>query len=210
MKTSKFIIPASLLSFIGTIFVYRFLPPEIPIHWGIDGNIDRYGPRYVSFLTALLPIALYGLFLVIPKLDPRRDSYEKHRDAYGVIIFTLIVFLIGLHWVVIFYSLGNHINITMWIKLCIGLLFVIIGNFLPVIKPNYTLGIRTPWTLANERVWEKTHRFGGYAFVITGLLWLLMAFLNGPWVFYFLIGFLLLAVLSLFVYSYRIFPKDRP
>ncbi|MDH4262422.1 MAG: SdpI family protein [Spirochaetia bacterium] len=207
MKQNKFIIMLSIVSAAATAMIYASLPEQIPLHWGINGQIDRYGPRAAIFLTAVLPLAMYGLFLMIPKIDPRKDSYEKHAGAYSAIVMPIILFMIGLHWITIGFSLGYNIDIVFVVKLAAGLLFMILGNYLPVIRHNYTLGIRTPWTLSDEKVWTKTHRAGGYIFVISGLIWAAFSFFNQPWVFYFLIGEILVSVLGVFVYSYMLFRR---
>jgi uncharacterized membrane protein len=199
-----------IFSIIGTFVVYPDLPDQIPIHWGIDGQVDRYGNKMFAFFSALLPLLLYGLFLWIPRIDPRKDNYLKHAAAYGVIVLTLTLFMIGLHWVTIAFSLGYRIDVVFMVKFFLGILFVVIGNYLPVVKPNYTLGIRTPWTLADETVWEKTHRIGGYAFVLSGLVWSGLAFVNHPWVFYLLIGELVIFITGIFAYSFVLYNRRHP
>jgi len=205
MKQVKWIWILGILSVVATLGVYSRLPDQIPVHWGIDGQIDRYGPRVYTFVTALLPLVMYGLFWLIPKIDPRKDSYDKHAGAYGVMAMTLVSFMIGLHWITIGYSLGYDIDVVFLVKFFVGILFVVLGNYLPVVRPNYTLGIRTPWTLADETVWEKTHRIGGYLFVLTGIFWSIFAFVNRPWVFFVLMGWLVVFIGGIFIYSYVLY-----
>lgn len=207
MKIGKIFVAIIGLSIAGTAYLYDQLPEQIPVHWGIDGQIDRYGDRSFAFLTATLPLLLYGLFLIIPKIDPRKDSYDKHEKAYTMIASSTMVLIIGIHWTTMAFSLGFSINIPFVIKLSIGLLFILIGNYLPQVKHNYTLGIRTPWTLASEIVWNKTHRAGGYAFVILGLIWCGLAFVNQPWVFFICLGAIISFVILIFLYSYLLFRK---
>jgi len=194
-----------VFSLVGTFCVYNKLPTRIPIHWGLDGTIDRFGDRMFVFFTGSLPLFMYVLYLIIPKIDPRKDSYEKHANSYKIIILAIVLFLIEFHWVSILFSLGYGVNMPLIIKLSIGILFIVVGNYMPLIKHNYTLGIRTPWTLASEIVWEKTHRVGGYLWVLSGFTWAFFAFLNQPWVFFALMGQLVLCLMGIIVYSYILF-----
>jgi uncharacterized membrane protein len=208
MKPNKLLLALTLISFTATFFIYGKLPDQIPVHWGIDGEIDRYGGRYTAIVTGALGFILYMLMLVVPKVDPRKDSYEKHMGPYKILTLFLVLFMMGLHWVAMAFSLGYNIDIPFIMKLSMGLLFIVIGNYLPVIKPNYTLGIRIPWTLASEYVWEKTHKAGGYGFVVCGIIWFAFAFINQPWVFYMLMGVLFAFLGGVVVYSYLLFKKQ--
>ena len=205
MKKNKLMLFVGVFSLVGTFCVYNKLPTRIPIHWGLDGTIDRFGDRMFVFFTGSLPLFMYVLYLIIPKIDPRKDSYEKHANSYKIIILAIVLFLIEFHWVSILFSLGYGVNMPLIIKLSIGILFIVVGNYMPLIKHNYTLGIRTPWTLASEIVWEKTHRVGGYLWVLSGFTWAFFAFLNQPWVFFALMGQLVLCLMGIIVYSYILF-----
>lgn len=207
MNKSKWLLYLSIVSFVGTLVIYPRLPDMIPTHWGIDGEVDRYNGRYMALLMAALPIGLYYMMTIIPSIDPRRDNYFKHTKAYGMIKQGTILFIILLVWITNLYSLGWETDISKIVIIGVGVLFMIIGNYLTQIKHNYFVGIRTPWTLANETVWKKTHRVGGMLFVIFGILMVASSFLShiisaavvGISVFVIVIG--------LFGYSYLIFRK---
>ncbi len=207
MNKSKWLLYLSIVSFVGTLVIYPRLPDMIPTHWGIDGEVDRYNGRYMALLMAALPIGLYYMMTIIPSIDPRRDNYFKHTKAYGMIKQGTIIFIILLVWITNLYSLGWETDISKIVIIGVGVLFMIIGNYLTQIKHNYFVGIRTPWTLANETVWKKTHRVGGMLFVIFGILMVASSFLShiisaavvGISVFVIVIG--------LFGYSYLIFRK---
>jgi len=207
MNKSKWLLYLSIVSFVGTLLIYPRFPEMIPTHWGIDGEVDRYNGRYMALLMAALPIGLYYMMTIIPSIDPRRDNYFKHTKAYGMIKQGTILFIILLVWITNLYSLGWETDISKIVIIGVGVLFMIIGNYLTQIKHNYFVGIRTPWTLANETVWKKTHRVGGMLFVIFGILMVASSFLShiisaavvGISVFVIVIG--------LFGYSYLIFRK---
>ncbi len=169
------------VSVIGTILLYSQLPDKIPMHWDLSGQIDSWRPRYFIFFTALLPALFVVLLKVIPSIDPKSENYSKHGKAYGIVSVVVIVFLLGMHWITLIYSLGFPLEIDIFVRGLIGILFIIIGNYLPQAKQNYTFGIRTPWTLDNEVVWTRTHRFGGFTFVISGLITIISVVVSLLW-----------------------------
>lgn len=196
-------------SLIGTLIVYPKLPDQIPIHWNWQGEIDNYGPRISTFITGLLPLFMAGLLYIMPLIDPRRDSYQKHAKAYSVLLNFMIIFFIGIHWATIAATVGYAINIGLIVKAGIGLLFLVIGNYMGQIRHNYSFGIRTPWTLANEVVWQKTHRLGKWYFIIAGLIFILTAASENLIVNAISMAFVVLGVCYLFVYSYLEFRKQE-
>lgn len=207
MKKDWILIVIVLISFITTIFVYNDLPEEIPQQWGIDGEVNSYWGKEAVFFTALLPLILYLLMKFLPKIDPKKESYEKHKKAYNITIFTVIIFLIVIHWISIYVSLGHDINIQLLVNLGVGILFIIIGNYMGQIRHNYFFGIRNPWTLASEEVWKKTHRASRYVFVVLGILFIVSGFITGEIAIWLTIGGALVLVFFTTVYSYLVFRK---
>lgn len=210
MKTlQKIVIGLAILSLIGTFLVYPMLPSKIPSHWNINWEIDAYAGKSFLFFTASLPIVFYLLLMVIPKIDPRKDSYQKHQKAYWVFSTFMMMFFIVLHWLTILVALKIQVNIKLFFSLTFGLLFIVIGNYMGQIRPNYTFGIRTPWTLADETVWKKTHRKGGIIFIATGLIFVLGGVLTSSYTMVAAMAFLLMAIIYLMVYSYREYKKIK-
>lgn len=207
MKKDWILIVIVLISFITTIFVYNDLPEEIPQQWGIDGEVNSYWGKEAVFFTALLPLILYLLMKFLPKIDPKKESYEKHKKAYNMTIFTVIIFLIVIHWISIYVSLGHDMNIQLLVNLWVGILFIIIGNYMGQIRHNYFFGIRNPWTLASEEVWKKTHRASRYVFVVLGILFIISGFITGEIAIWLTIGGALVLVFFTTVYSYLVFRK---
>jgi len=209
MKTNKFILELIIISIIGTIFVYGYLPDTIPLHWNIQGEIDRVGGKSNVFITGLLPLVLYMLMMLFPKIDPKKKSYEKHKKAYSITVGLILVFLIVIHWVTILVSLGLKLDVSTVVSIGIGVMFIVIGNFMSQIRQNYFFGIRTPWTLANENVWKKTHRVGGYGFIAIGAAFILSAFLKSSMLkFIIIVGGTIGFTIYIFVYSYFVFKKE--
>ena len=115
-------------------------------------------------------IAIAALLAVIPRFEPRRANLERSGKAYGAIWITVVTLLGGVHVLTVAAALGADLEISRLVLIGTGLLFVVIGNYLPKVRPNYLMGIRTPWTLASDLSWTRTHRLGGRLFVIEGLV----------------------------------------
>ena len=203
----KSIILLSILSILLTFYLYPSLPAEIPIHFDYAGTPDNFGPRSFALLTASLPLISIVVFKVLPKLDPKRASYQLHAKAYGIFISFISFLFIGFHWVTLFIVLGVDLPVHKIIPLGIGMLFIILGNYMPQIRPNYTYGIRLPWTLADENNWRATHRIGGYCYIVSGIFFIIISFAPPS----FVSLCILLALICIFlpmVYSYIYFKRE--
>lgn len=207
MKINKWIVVIILLSVIGIAMVYPSLPEEIPGHWNTAGEVDRYDHKSSIWITGLLPLGIYMLMVFLPKLDPKRTAYLKHEKAYTIAQWTIVLLLIYVQWIVIAAGLGYGIDIGIAIRLALGIVFILLGNYMGQIRHNYFFGIRTPWTLASEQVWKKTHRVGGYGFVAVGVISILTAFVKGTAAFVITIGSLGIMVSTTCVYSYLAYRK---
>lgn len=161
------------LSIIVTGVVYPMLPNTIPTHWGINGEVNGWSHKSFAFFTACLPLIMYIFLIFLPKIDPKKESYEKHKKAYDVMIYVITLFLVALHWVTIVYALGVKVQVDMIVTIGVAILFMVLGNYMTQIRQNYFFGLKTPWTLANEEVWKKSNRVGGYGFIISGVLTLI-------------------------------------
>jgi uncharacterized membrane protein len=158
-----------LLPFFYLTYIWDQLPKKVPMHWNINGEIDRYGDKAELIIILLLPLFVYIIFLIIPKIDPK-NKLNKMGNKLQTIkgLLTIFMSLLALY---IIYSVKNQsLTNPNYIILSIGVLFIILGNFFKTIKPNYFLGIRTPWTLENETVWKETHRMAGKMWFIGGLI----------------------------------------
>lgn len=207
MKKNRLALILSIISFIGTIIAYFYLPDVIPIHWDINGEVNNTGPKYMAIILGFLPFAIYLMMNTLPKIDPKKENYKKHSRAYNIFSFYVVLFLIIINWMTILLALGIKMNIGLFIPILVGILFIIIGNYMPQFRHNYLIGIRTPWTLADENIWKKTHFYGGYVFMIIGVLIILMGIISKPFMLYFGLIISGILIVSLFVYSYMIYKK---
>jgi uncharacterized membrane protein len=193
---------------VASIIIYPHLPVQVPGHWNIKGEVDKYYPRaFGAFFAPLMAIGIYLLMLIIPSLDPRRENYIRFTGAYTFLRWGLVLFLSVLHVTTILVALGYSVNVALVVKAMVAILLTVIGNFMGQFRHNYFVGIRTPWTLANEEVWQRTHRVGGRIWVIGGLICLIMAPFHTTWS---AIAFFTIIMIMTFipiVYSYLVFRK---
>lgn len=196
-----------LLSFIAQLFVQPHLPALVPTNWGISGQPDTWGPKSTNLWLSLLPLAATIFFYILPLFDPRRANYKKHSKAYSSFIIALVAFFICLIWAVNAASFGMRLPVSFIITVLTGILFVVLGNFMPQIRPNFFFGIRTPWALDNETVWRKTHRLGGVLFFAAGVLIAISAFLPGVPSLVVVLATTLSAGIIPIVYSFIIYTK---
>jgi len=206
-KIHKGIIILILMSIIATAFIYSSLPEKIPSHWNIRGEIDSYNNKSFVWFTSLLPLGIYLLMIYIPEIDPRRESYKKHKKAYKILMNILVLFFIVIHWITIFSALGHQIRVARIIPIGVGILFIVIGNYMGQIRPNYTFGIKIPWTLADETVWRKTHRVGSFAFILSGLIFIIAGIINKSYSFVLAMSSIFITLIYTFVYSYLEYKK---
>jgi len=146
------------------------LPERVASHWGADGQVNGWSSRnFLLILVPLLGLVMAAILALAPSLDPKRRNFPLHAGAYWVITNAILIFLAAVHVLVLGYNLGWNVNFSAVIGIGLGSLFILLGNLLTRVRPNWILGIRTPWTLSSDRSWRETHRIGGYAFVVVGL-----------------------------------------
>lgn len=161
---------------IAALLIYPHLPERVPSHWNIRGEVDAYSSRFFgAFFAPLMSIGLYLLLLVVPLLDPKRESYARFATAYRILRWGLVLFMSAIYAATILYTIGHRIDVGAVVKALTGALFAVIGIAMKEFKHNYFVGIRTPWTLASEEVWEQTHRLGAKVWIAGGLFCLATA-----------------------------------
>lgn len=182
----------------------------IPTHWGIDGQPDQYAGKTVGLL--LMPLIAAGaalLFQLIMRIEPRQKNIRLSTRAYTIIYLAALGLLAVVHGLLVAAALGAHPDITLLLPLGLGVLFIIIGNYLGKLRSNFFAGIRTPWTLSSELSWDRTHRFGGKLFILLGAILLLSLFWHDSClVMLLLIGEVVVLTIMLAVYSYTVWRLD--
>lgn len=215
--------PASALQIVGSIVVvlvmllmslyaWQRLPADvqIPVHWNAVGEVDRYGGRFEGlFLLPLITLGIAVLFYALPWLDPRGANIRRSGKAYRILWLVMLLFFLIMHTVTLLAVLGSPINMSRVLLPALGMLFMVLGNYMGKIRRNYLMGIRTPWTLDNDVVWDRTHRLGGKLFMLSGALTLLAGLFMPPfWGFVVLSVSMGAAVLIVLIYSYRVWRQE--
>jgi len=198
-----------LMPLIYLAYIWTSLPDKIPVHWGLDGEVNRYGGSAELILITLLPLIIYLSFWVIPKIDPKKKLHKMGNKFQNLRIwFTLIMSMFALFF--LYSSLHQSFNIQNYLVVLLGFLFIIIGNYLKTIQPNYFLGFRTPWTLENETVWKETHRLAGKMWFVGGILVVLTGLiLSTQNIHYVVITILSIISIIPLVYSYFKFDQIK-
>jgi len=191
------------------VFIYPKLPDTVPIHWWFDGQADRMWSKLmhvVMFPAIALFMAL--LFSYLPKLDPKKENYEKFGSVWEIFQFSILGFFLYIYIVSSYIMFNPEYNISKFVLFGIWLLFVILWNYMWKIRQNYFVGIKLPWTLADEEVWNKTHRFGGKMFMLGWALFILNTFFLRQIVWVFTVVVCLI-IFSPIIYAYLIFKKKK-
>lgn len=169
-KMNWILLALCLISLAGHLLILDKLPETIPIHWNAAGEIDGYGHRSMDLIMGALPLGLWILMTVLPKLDPRKENYEKHQKVYGLITLLLTLVMIVLSWITALAGLGYNVDVGTLTPMVLGVVFVVMGNYMPKIRSNYFVGVRTPWAIENTWVWRKTQWMGGITFILMGVV----------------------------------------
>jgi len=186
------------------------MPPQVVVsHWGLYGEPNGYSSKSVAlFIMPVIATAMYIVFLILPKVDPLKKNIDSFRGQFNFFINFIIVFLFYLHLLTIVWNLGYEFNFVLMLTPALSLLCLALGVLLEKAKRNWFIGIRTPWTLSSDKVWDKTHKLGSKLFKIAAIFPLLgLVFQQGA--FYLTIFSLVGVSIFLVIYSFLEFRKDR-
>ena len=193
------------IQIIVAVYGFIVLPDTVPIHWGANGQVNGYGPKWVdTFLLPLISTGVYVLVRVLLAAGPRlggRQTTAANLQIAKIIIMGVLLFMLIIQLGILAAALGIGFDMTMVISLALSVLFIFIGNYLGRVRRNFWMGIRTPWTLTNTTVWERTHRLGGWLFVAVGLIGILCSFIPAVRLWGVVVPIIAVTVF-LYVYSY--------
>jgi uncharacterized membrane protein len=172
MKTRYFgaCIALFAIALAATILAWPHLPERVPLHWNVHGEVDGWGPR--GMLMLLGPgamLAELAIFAVLPVLSPKRFEVEAFLRTYLRIMLAAILLAGYITAVLLFAGLTGHVDVSSALLGGVSVVLVFVGNLMGKVRRNFFIGIRTPWTLASERVWHDTHRLAGKTLVAAGL-----------------------------------------
>jgi len=185
-------------------FLYPSLPEQIPTHWNFEGEVDDYTAK--PWGVIIMPLAAVSVFVImklIPLISPKGFRTDQFTGVLNIFMVALVGFMSGVGLLVLLEASGRDVHINEMIYAGIGLLLIVMGNYLGKLRKNFFLGVRTPWTLASDEVWSRTHRLSGWLFVLIGFFLFIQAFIRFPaqWV----IGAIVVVALVPIIYSYVLY-----
>ena len=196
---AAFVITA--VAWIASAIVYPRLPEQVPIHWNIRGEVDGYGSRMIgAFLAPALLIAFLGVFAALPQLSPKKFAVETFQRTYLFVMLLTTLLFAYIHMLILYATVIGNVQLGRAVIGGIMMFFVLMGNVMGKVRRNFYMGVRTPWTLASERVWNDTHRLTAWLFVAAGIIGIVMLLTPIPE--YFVFGVILLAAIIPIVYSF--------
>lgn len=195
----------TLIPIVIGLILWDKLPEQVPVHWDINGAVDDYTSKTQAvFLMPLVLVAFHWICVVGTSLDPKKQNIND--KMFTLVLWIIPVISLLCNSFVYATALGHKVSVEIIMPLFMGVLFIIIGNYLPKCKQSYTVGIKLPWTLDDEENWNKTHRMAGFLWVVGGIVIMATAFLGTFWLFFVV---LIPMVIVPFVYSYLLYKKKN-
>lgn len=208
-KIEKFTLFLIAMSFGVAIYLYPQMPETMASHWNAAGEVDGYMSKFAAlFMMPAMALVLFGLFLIVPKIDPLKNNIAKFRRYFDIFILLFEIFLLYIYLLTIAWSLGWRFDMTAAMMPALAVLFYYMGIMIEKAERNFFIGIRTPWTLSSDRVWDKTHALGGKLFKVAALLTALGVFFPDHAIYLMLFPILGISA-YLMVYSYLEFRREK-
>lgn len=200
-------IAAAILA--GILFWNR-LPDPMASHWNINDQADGYMPKFWGvFLLPLITLGMFVLLRFVPSMDPLKANIAQFRETFNLFIVLIVGFMLYLYGLTLAWNLGyNGFRMSGAMLPAIGLLFIFIGFLMRRAKRNFFIGIRTPWTLSSDAVWDETHRIGAVLFMISGALAFLGSLFGGIAAFWMMFAPIIGSTLFLLLYSYILYQRE--
>ncbi|MCK6581641.1 MAG: DUF1648 domain-containing protein [Anaerolineales bacterium] len=208
--TSIIVLSLIAVAVVAGAVLWNQLPEQMASHWNANDEVDGYMPKFWGvFLMPMVTLGMFGLFLLLPNIDPLKANIATFRGAFNLFILLITVFTLYIHALTIVWSLGfQNFRMSSAMLPFLGVLFIFIGYMLRQAKRNFFIGIRTPWTLSSDTVWDKTHQLGSILFIASGALAVLGSFFGGMVAFWLLFISLIGSTLFLVVYSYLLYRNE--
>lgn len=194
-----------LITLAASAALYPSLPDRIPTHWNARGEVDAYGSKtWATFLMPAVMVLMLGLFAAMPWLSPKRYEVDSFRPTYLFVMVVVIALFGYIHALTLYAALHGGTEVGRALVAGVFLFFAVLGNVLGRVRPNFYIGVRTPWTLASERVWTDTHRLAAWLFVAGGLVGFVLALLG-----YVLVSLAVILVIVLLLVGYSLWLYKR-
>jgi len=199
-----------IASTLAGLLLWNQLPAQMASHWGVDDQVNGYMPKLWGVLV--MPLVTTGMlliFLVIPSIDPLKANIQQFREYFNAFILMISAFLVYVHGLSLAWNLGyTGFRMSSAMLPAMGLLFIFLGMMITKAKRNYFIGIRTPWTLSSDTVWDETHRIGGRLFSAAGALALLGAFFPDQAIWFMMLPLIGASLFSV-AYSYYLYQREN-
>lgn len=196
-----------LATFVAAVLVYPRMPVLIASHWGINNQVNGYtGKFWGVFLLPLIMFGCYLLLIIIPRVDPKAHNIKKFEKHFDLFVTTFLLFFAYIFGLTIFWNLGLRFNLVQFMVPGFAFLFYAISTVVRHAEPNWTIGIRTPWTLSSDSVWHKTHKLGGKLFQVVAVISLLGIFMPSYAIWFVTLPVMAVAI-NLVLYSYLEYRK---
>jgi uncharacterized membrane protein len=208
--TTIIVLTMILAAALAGLLLWSRLPDPMASHWNANDQVNGYIPRFWGvFLMPLVTLGMFLLFMLIPNIDPLKANIAKFRGVFNVFITCIVGFMLYIHALTLLWSLGyTSFGMSKAMLPALGLLLILIGNVMRQAKRNWFIGIRTPWTLSSDTVWDKTHQLGAILFMVSGALALLGEFFGGMTALWFFFIPLMSSTVFLLVYSYILYQRE--
>ena len=192
------------------LLLWNRLPDPMASHWNVNDQVDGYTPKFWGvFMLPLMTLGMLVLFLLIPTIDPLKANIAQFRQAFNLFITLIVAFMLYIYILSLRWNLGyTDFGMGQAMLPAMGVLFFFIGFLLRQAKRNFFIGIRTPWTLSSDRVWDETHRLGSILFMISGVFAVVGSFFGGAIAFWLLFIPVMGSTLITLVYSYFIYQRE--
>jgi uncharacterized membrane protein len=198
------------VALIAGLVLYARLPDPMPSHWNAAGEVDGYMSKFWGiFMMPIITVVLTGFFLVIPQIDPLKANIAKFGNVFSWFIVIFVAYMLYVYALTLFASLGIQFNMTVMLMPVVGLLFIGIGYMMGQAKRNFFIGIRTPWTLSSETVWDETHKLGSKLFMVAGGLIIITGFLGESGIWLMMVAMIIAAFVPI-IYSYILWRRENP
>ena len=197
-----------IMSFVVAIWAYPQLPEQVASHWNAAGEVNGHMSRFWgAFLMPVITLAMWPVMVLVPIIDPKAKNITKFKEEFDRFILAMFLFLFYIYYLTLAWNFGQRFDLGQMMVPAMGLLFIFIARMVRRAEPNYTIGIRTPWTLANETVWRKTHELAWKLFGVAGLITMASYFCPEYAMMVVLISVIGASVISI-VYSYLVYRNE--
>jgi uncharacterized membrane protein len=199
-----------LVASLAGILLWNQMPEQMASHWNENDQVNGYMSRFLGvFLMPMVTIGLLLLFLVIPTIDPLKANIEQFRETFNTFIAGIIAFMVYIHALTLIWNLGyTNFRMSSAMLPALGLLFIFMGLLISKARRNFFIGIRTPWTLSSDSVWNKTHQLGGKLYIAAGVLALAGAFFPDYAILFIMVPVIGASLISV-VYSYFLYQSEQ-